>query len=76
MTPRSNKLLGLKTKNTATRMPGQTCESTAQHLADLFPRLLCRRISRSPEMPAAISLLLRCAELGHQVLVSRVSGRL
>jgi hypothetical protein len=41
MTPRANKLLGLETKNTSTQTPGQTCQSTAQRVGVLFPRLLC-----------------------------------
>ena len=40
MTPRSKKLLAVETKNTSTRTPGQTCESTAQHCAqDGLPRI-------------------------------------
>jgi hypothetical protein len=38
MTPRAKKLLAPETKNTSTKMPGETCESTAQHLAELVPR--------------------------------------
>jgi len=56
MTPRPKKLLTLETKNTSTRTPGQTCESRAQDLAELFPRLGCGRNPDGCERPQTSGL--------------------